>query len=297
MVKKSKIQNNYINLSDVMRVIIKEKIILFFILLISIITTHTYASFFITKKFSTHVIIKDPDVIFFNRINKFFENYSKVEIFKLKDYSENINSQILSNDNVSLFFNNNKNLKSSQINQISINKLMIDRKPIHNGFQLLYPEEVDGLKLLNEYILFVQSKIINEYNDTFDKLFTNYIEYLNYQKQIAERINLDFPQTYSNNEHISGVLKNNNDISINFQSYVNENYTSGTKVLSEKILISKKMKQSIGSNNFNYAIFLEKAARQSVHSPNLFKITFVGLIIGILMSCLLILFKLNKDKI
>jgi hypothetical protein len=286
MIKKSKIQNNYINLSDILMTAIKEKIILFFILLISIISAYTYSSFFITKKFSTHVIINDPDVIFFIRINKFLENYSKTEIFKYKDLSENINSQILSNDNVSLFLNNNKNLKSSQINQISINKLMTGRKSIHNGFQLIYPEGVDGLKLLNEYILFVQSKIINKYNEKINIVLTNYIEYLNDQKQIAERINLDFPQTYSNNEYNSVVLNNNND-----------NYTIGTKVLSEKILIAKKIKQSIASNNFNYNIFLEKATSQSVHSPNTIKITFVGLIIGVFIFCLLILFKLNKIKI
>lgn len=295
MIKKSKIQNNYINLSDILMTAIKEKIILFFILLISIISAYTYSSFFITKKFSTHVIINDPDVIFFVRINKFLENYSKTEIFKYKDLSENINSQILSNDNVSLFLNNNKNLKSSQINQISINKFMTGRKSIHNGFQLIYPEGVDGLKLLNEYILFVQSKIINKYNEKINIVLTNYIEYLNDQKQIAERINLDFPQTYSNSEYNSVVL-NNNNTSINSKE-LNDNYTIGTKVLSEKILIAKKIKQSIASNNFNYNIFLEKATSQSVHSPNTIKIYFVGLIIGVFIFCLLILFKLNKIKI
>jgi hypothetical protein len=264
--------------------------------LFSIISAYTYSSI-ITKKFSTHVIINDPDVIFFVRINKFLENYSKAEIFKYKDLSENINSQILSNDNVSLFLNNNKNLKSSQINQISINKLMTGRKSIHNGFQLIYPEGVDGLKLLNEYILFVQSKIINEYNEKIDIVLTNYIEYLNDQKQIAERINLDFPQTYLNSSNNSVVLNNNNNTSINSSKELNDNYTIGVKVLSEKILIAKKIKQSITSNNFNYTIFLEKATNQSVHSPNTIKITFVGLIIGLFISCLLILFKLNKIKI
>jgi hypothetical protein len=274
-------QDSYIDLNVLAKVIIKEKIILFFILLISIITALTY-SLLITKKFSTHVIINDPGNIFFVKINKILENYSNEEIFKIKDLSENINNEILSNNNISTFLSNNKNFQSSQINQISIKKLTIDRKLIPNGFQLIYTEKVDGLKLLNEYIQFTQSKIINDYNQKINIVLEYYIEYLNDQKKIAESIELELPFN-RNNSNYSGPL--------------DDKYAVGTKILSEKILIAEKVKQSIALNSLSYEIFFERASNQSLHSANKIKITFVGLLIGLFMSFLLILFKLNETKI
>ena len=109
---KKNIDNNEIDLGIVLKAIFQQKILITIIFLISIITAFTYSAS-IEKKFSTNVVINDPDFIIFNKINKAFEGYQKEDLFTMMNLNQSITNKILSRDTLLLFLDSKKNLKLS----------------------------------------------------------------------------------------------------------------------------------------------------------------------------------------
>jgi len=277
---KKNVKYTEIDLTFIVKIILQEKMLIIFTLLISLTTACIYSES-IEKKFSTSVIINDPDLIIFNKINKIFQNYQSDKIFTNKNFQESITNKILSKDTFFLFLDSKKNIKSSQKKNFNIKKLIYNKQEVPNGFELTYPELVNGVEIIRDYIIFVQLITINEYQKKIDEIFSNYIEYLNDQKNIAKSINLK-----------NSFVENLGLKSLEFF----DSYLEGENILSEKILITNRLKKSINENNLQYNIFFEKPSNQILNTPNQKKIIFIGLLIGSIVSFLLIFFKLNKNK-
>jgi len=277
---KKNVKYTEIDLTFIVKIILQEKMLIIFTLLISLTTACIYSES-IEKKFSTSVIINDPDLIIFNKINKIFQNYQSDKIFTNKNFQESITNKILSKDTFFLFLDSKKNIKSSQKKNFNIKKLIYNKQEVPIGFELTYPELVNGVEIIRDYIIFVQLITINEYQKKIDEIFSNYIEYLNDQKNIAKSINLK-----------NSFVENLGLKSLEFF----DSYLEGENILSEKILITNRLKKSINENNLQYNIFFEKPSNQILNTPNQKKIIFIGLLIGSIVSFLLIFFKLNKNK-
>jgi LPS O-antigen subunit length determinant protein (WzzB/FepE family) len=119
----------------------------------------------------------------------------------------------------------------------------------------------------------LKSTIENRINNTQDAL------------EVAKLINLENP-----------ILK-----SLDMQNQVvNEPealFYKGTKVLSQSIVIDKKLLQKLENDQFNYNPILDKGITLKINTISSYAFVAIGLFIGFILSCIIILFKSSlKNK-
>ena len=74
-------------------------------------------------------------------------------------------------------------------------------------------------------------------------------------------------------------------------------FYKGTKVLSQSIIIHKKLLQKLENDQFNYDLILDKGIVLKINTMSLYFYFLMGLFFGFFLSCIIIFFKsILKDK-
>ena len=149
-------------------------------------------------------------------------------------------------------------------------------------FSLTYPEILDGNKFLNEYIIYTNNIALKEFNKQNQFLVKNIIKLYEQNFNIALSIDLTNP------------LIQNTESDINSTAFMSAEPTSlfyqGTKVLEQRILNLKDLLKKF-ENDTKFNPILDSSI---ITDSNFIKVTwfpFYGLIIGILLSFMIAIFR------
>ena len=303
----SYITDDEIDLSDYIKSLWREKILVLSISIICGLLGYLYASFK-PEIFKVEIKLKNPPFQIFEPYNGLFEINNNINNININNNNNNnnINSgreqfisdfkiELLSLDNLESFvqesrdFDNFKAYLKSK--NITIKKHFKDKfgevkeKNLINvnKYFLVFAKELDGDIFLNNYVEFTKKKNITNFKKNLKMAIENKIAVHEQALEIATLINLENP-----------ILK-----SLDNQSQVvNEPealFYKGTKVLLQNIIYFKRLSQKVENDQFNYNPILDKASLpvfQNISPPLFFGF---ALILGFLLS-LVIIFLRNKLK-
>jgi hypothetical protein len=282
-------------LSNYLRKILKEKILIFFISIICGFLIFFYA-LDKEKKIYIDITIKDPpQELFEPYVFKFDINNINADSLKLRDkFISGFYSQILSIDTLVSYVEQNKEINNFK--EILKNKNMSSteyfkkerfvnfkekNKIISNKFILVLPEGVSGSFFLENYIEFAKSKYILEFKKILKLALENNITYYQSAITLAEKYQ-------SKNKSIIDIY--NEKYSANYLFHID------SEVLLSQISIAEKLIEKLNSDEFSYDHILEKPYTSSLSSRFFLYFNFLaGLIFGFFLS-LVIIFVKNTFK-
>jgi LPS O-antigen subunit length determinant protein (WzzB/FepE family) len=289
-----------IDLGDLVRTLWREKILILSISIICGLLGHLYESFnFKPEKFKTEITLKNPP-------SQLFEPYTHVFSNNNNNNNNNIAGQFISDfklnllslDNLKIFVEESRDLdtfkkylKSRNISakQYFVNKLGEEKVKniiIPNTYFLIFEKEIlDGNVFLNNYIEFIRKKNIIEFKKNLKLTIENRINNTEDALETAKLINLENP-----------ILKSPD----RQNQVVNEPealFYKGTKVLSQSIIIDKKLLQKLENDQFDYNPILDKGITLEINTTSSYAFVAIGLFIGFFLSCIIIFFKsASKNK-
>jgi hypothetical protein len=282
-------------LSNYLRKILKEKILIFFISIICGFLIFFYA-LHKEKKIYIDITIKDPpEELFEPYVFKFDINNINADSLKLRDkFISGFYSEILSIDTLVSYVEQNKEINNFK--EILKNKNMSSteyfkketlvnfkekNKIIPNKFILVLPEGVNGNFFLDNYIEFAKSKYILEFKKILKLGLENNITYYESAITLAEKYQ-------SKNKSIIDIY--NEKHSSKYLFHID------SEVLLSQISIAEKLIKKLDSDKFNYNHILEKSYTSSLSSWFFLYFNFLaGLIFGFFLS-LVIIFVKNTFK-
>jgi LPS O-antigen subunit length determinant protein (WzzB/FepE family) len=288
------ITDDEIDLGDLVRILWREKILILSISIIFGLLGYLYASFE-PEEFKIEIKIKNPPSQLFEPYTQVFTNNSNSN-----SNSNNITGQFISDfklkllslDNLEIFVEESRDLdifkkylKSRNIStkQYFVKKLGEVKEKnivIPNTYFFIFDKKIlDGNIFLNNYVEYVNKKNIIEFKKNLKLTIENKINKTDDAIQTAKLINLEHP-----------ILK-----SLDTQNYVvNEPealFYKGTKVLSQSIIIDKKLLQKLENDQFNYNLILDKGTALEINTKYSYSFFLIGLFIGFFLSCIIIFFK------
>jgi LPS O-antigen subunit length determinant protein (WzzB/FepE family) len=300
------ITDDEIDLGDLVRILWREKILILSISIICGLLGYLYASFE-PEEFQTDIKLKNPPFQLFEPYTHVFSNFNNNNNnnnINNNNINININNNIagqfisdfklnlLSLDNLKIFVEESldldifkKYLKSKNISakQYFVGKLGEAKEKniiIPNTYFLLFEKEIlDGNIFLKNYIEFTRKKNIIEFKKNLKSTIENRINNTKDALETAKLINLENP-----------ILK-----SPDRQNQVfNEPealFYRGTKVLSQSIIIDKKLLQKLENDQFNYNPILATGILLKINKISSNTFFSIGLFIGFILSCIIIFFK------
>lgn len=284
-----------VDLSNYLRKILKEKILIFSISIICGFLIFFYA-LYKEKEIYIDITIKDPpQELFEPYVFKFDISSINSDSQRLREkFISEFNEQILSIDNLVSYVEQNKEINNFKEilktkNMSSVEYFQKERlvnfkeknKIISNKFILVLPEGVNGSFFLDNYIEFAKSKYILEFKKILKLALENNITYYQSARSLAE--NYQFK-----NKSIMDI--NNEKYFSNYLFYID------SEVLLSQISITEKLIKKLNSDEFSYNHILEKSYNSSLSSPFFLYLSFLaGLIFGFFLS-LVIIFVKNTFK-
>lgn len=277
--KKTHIDDNDIDLIDLLKKFWSYKSYLIIITLFCLIISGIYSSIKV-KEFTSKIRLVSPN---FLPVNSPDLKYESGIINSEINYFINFNFYLKSTGNFSKFLIS-KNYQFENNEYIGI-------KEIQNtdNFSIIFTENIDGVKIFNEYIEFTKQKSRQNLIEKikFDNL--NMIKSLERSIKLAEKINLISPQILNmyTIDNARLPLKLLNDTS----------FYLGTTVLKELLEQQKNELAEIENLEFNHdPILLYPEASYKV-SSSLKNYLIKGLIIGLCISLLTIfLLIVSRDR-
>ena len=313
------IADDEIDLHELIKTLSREKILILSISIICGLLGYLYASFK-SEEFKIEFKIQYPPPQLFEPYTHLFANNSNnnnninnnnINNNNINNNSNNSNNNnnnnsnnvaqqfisvfklnLLSLDNLETFVEESrgldtfkKYLKSRNIStkQYFVNKLgEVKEKNIitPNTYFLVFEEKIlDGDIFLNNYLDFIKKKNITEFKKNLKLAIENRINYTQDSLEIAKLINLENP-----------ILKSPG----NQNQVVNEPeglFYKGTKVLSQSIIIDKKLLQKLENDQLNYNPILDKGIALEINTISSYAFFLIGLFIGFFLSCIIIFFK------
>jgi LPS O-antigen subunit length determinant protein (WzzB/FepE family) len=283
------ISDDEIDLGDLLRTLWREKILILSISIICGLLGCLYATFK-PEEFKTEIKLKSPP-------SQLFEPYTYQLINKnnnniAEQFISDFKVNLLSLDNLEIFVEESRDLdtfkkylKSRNISakQYFANKLREEKVKniiIPNTYFLVFEKEIlDGNVFLNNYIEFVKKKNNIEFKKNLKLTIENRIDNALDALEIAKLINLENP-----------ILKSPD----RQNQVVNEPealFYKGTKVLSQSIIIDKKLLQKLENDQFNYNPILATGISLKINTISSYAFFSIGLFIGFILSCIIIFFK------
>jgi LPS O-antigen subunit length determinant protein (WzzB/FepE family) len=305
-----------INLSDLIRVLSKEKILILFISIIFGLLGYLYGSFQ-PQFLKTEIKLKNPPIQLFEPYNYIIEKSKSPYICYNPNNPNNSNnpnnpnnsnnpnnlascitaqfisdfkSNFLSLDNLESFAEEKKKefdnfqryLKSKNI---TFKQYFTDNKfgevkekniVISNKYYLVFTKELDGNILFNNYVEFIKKKTVFELKKNL-KLSIE-IKIIDYQRALekAKVLDLENPILISRK---AGNQTVEEPVSL---------FYLGNKVLSQNIIHLKKMALQLENDQFNYNPILDKASQPKTISKSNINFVFYGIFLGIFFSILVI---------
>ena len=306
----SYLADDEIDLSDIIKSLWREKILILFISIICGLFGYLFASFQ-PQNFKTEIKLKNPPYQLFESYSYLINNNNQkttttttttiITIIKTTNVAEkffsDFNLNFLSLDNVESFVeesqgldNFKRYLKSKNITakKYFIDKLGIVKEKniiISNKYFLVFEKNLDGDIFFNNYAEFTKKKSIIEFKKNLKLRIEDSIYIYEQALEKAKLINLENP-----------ILKSP-DIRAPFNEPATLFYR-GSLVLTYDIINLKKLLQKLENDQFNYNLILDKASPPVLQntSSNLFFVS--GLVLGFLLSLVIIFLKnILKQKL
>ena len=286
------ITDEEIDLGDLVRTLWREKILILSIVIICALLGYLYESFK-PKEFKTEIKIKNPP-------SQLFEPYTHVFFSNNNNNNNNITGQFISDfklnllslDNLNIFVEESRDLdtfkkylKSRNISakQYFVNKLgeaKVTNIIIPNTYFLIFEKEIlDGNVLLNNYIEFIRKKNIIEFKKNLKLTIENRINNAQDALETAKLIDLENPILKSPDKQNQVV------------SEPEALFYKGTKVLSQSIIVDKKLLQKLENDQFNYNPIIDKGLVLKINTSLSNSFFLIGLFFGFFLSCIIIFFK------
>ena len=303
----SYLADDEIDLSDIIKSLWREKILILFISIICGLFGYLFASFQ-PQNFKTEIKLKNPPYQLFESYSYLINNNNQtttttttttITIIKTTNVAEkffsDFNLNFLSLDNVESFVeesqgldNFKRYLKSKNITakKYFIDKLGIVKEKniiISNKYFLVFEKNLDGDIFFNNYVEFIKKKSVTEFKKNLKLTIENRINSYEQALETAKLINLENP-----------ILKSLN----NQNQAVNEPedlFYKGSKLLSLEINYLKRLLIKLENEQFNFEIILDKASPPLLQNASVSLFFVSGLILGFLLS-LAIIFLRNVLK-
>jgi LPS O-antigen subunit length determinant protein (WzzB/FepE family) len=300
------ITDDEIDLADLLRTLWREKILILSISIICGLLGYLYSSFE-PEEFKIEIKLKNPPSQLFEPYNGAFitTNNSNSNTNNTNSNTNNTNNNsiaaqfisdlklnLLSLDNLEIFVEESRDLdifkkylKSRNIStkQYFASKLGEAKEKniiIPNTYFLVFEKKIlDGNIFFNNYIEFTSKKNITEFKKNLKARIENRINYTQDALETAKLINLENP--------ILKLPDRQNQI-------INEPETlfyKGSKVLTQSIVVDKRLLQKLENDQFNYNHILDKGIEVKINKTSSHSFFLMGLFIGFFLSCIIIFFK------
>jgi LPS O-antigen subunit length determinant protein (WzzB/FepE family) len=287
----SYLADDEIDLGDLLRTLWREKILILSISIICGLLGYLYVSFK-PEEFIIQIKIKNPPFHLFEPYTQVFTKNSNSNSNIAQEFISDFKLNLLSLDNLEIFVEESqdldtlkKYLKSRNIStkQYFAKKFVEEKEKniiISNTYSLVFEEEIlDGDIFLNNYLDFIKKKNITEFKKNLKLIIENRINDFQNALETAKLINLENP--------ILKSLGNQNQV-INEPEAL---FYKGTKVLSQSIIIDKKLLQKLENDQFNYNLILDKGIAIKINTTPSYSFFLIGLLIGFFLSFIIIFFK------
>ena len=154
-------------------------------------------------------------------------------------------------------------------------------------FFLIYPEEIDGAKILNDYVFYIKKKSEIDFHKIVQLSISSKIDIKKEAFEIAKKINLQYLKELKS----SATYSSNNEL-INNINYTNINYVT----LEQEIINLEKDLITIKEINLNFNPISQKSTPplKDTKLPNYF-IIISSILFGFFISTAIILFRLKKN--
>jgi LPS O-antigen subunit length determinant protein (WzzB/FepE family) len=282
------ITDDEIDLGALVRILWREKILILSISIICGLLAYLYGSLK-PVNFKKEIKLKNPPSQIFEPYTSIFtNNNNNIAGQFMSDFKLNF----LSLDNLEIFVEVSRDLdifkkylKSRNIStkQYFVNKLGEAKEKniiIPNTYFLVFEKKIlDGDIFLNNYSEFIKKKSITEFKKNLKFTIENRINNTENALETAKLINLENP-----------ILKSPDKQNL----VVNEPealFYKGTKVLTQSIIIDKKLLQKLENDQFNYNFILDKGTTFEINRKPPYFSFLIGLFIGFFLSCIIIFFK------
>jgi LPS O-antigen subunit length determinant protein (WzzB/FepE family) len=283
-------ESNEINLEESIKLIWKNKILVLFITIVFGLLGCLY-KFILYEEFRSIVSLKSPPPQLFISYNSFRE-YGQYNYYDKFNYDLDLN--LLSKDNLDEFISQSKikNEYYSKIKFFKFNKKysssldeaqnLEEKKKISyiaNSYFLIFPKEIQGDILLDNYIKFTKNKTLIELKKNIkEELEYSLLKY-NAHLNIALDLNLIEPAGFFGQP----FKIENQDLSL---------FSRGTKVLSQEIILINNLYKKLDDNLFDYNHILEKPSKPRIVEPfGTHVYLLLGLTIGFFLSLMIVFIK------
>ena len=253
----------------------KEKITIFITLVLSVLIALQFYAFS-PKRLKISITLVYPENYHFHNINilddlqyRYNQEIYNNEINRSREDFINIfQKKLFSKSNFSFY------LKEKKIDDFDFDfeKTIVNKKV--DNFFFIYPIEVKGIDIINNYILFVKDQTVKEYllnkKKIYERTIRRYVGAIEIAKEIELAETHKLPQT----------IKPSGEI-----------FFLGTKVLNKIIIQINKELSILEKYEFEYNPILETVQTgESMNKPK-FHYILGGLIIGFFLSLMIIFFR------
>jgi hypothetical protein len=287
--------DNEIDLRKIIKILLKEKILILSISLIFAVLGYVYSTFQ-PKIYKTTITIRDLPPYFLEHYDS-LTTKSQLAIqfndaFKLNLLSIDTLAQFIEEDDKMYDFKNHlkeKNISVREYFQSVAGKLKFEliihkKDDISKKYSITYSKLLIGESFLNNYISFVQQKTTEMLKAEITQNILNDIIIHQKHLEIAKKIDLEKPILGSG----LAISSFSNNIVTNEKNVL---FYQGTTVLSQKIIYLTELLNKTKNLTFNYSPILEQASRELLISkyPEIYIV--IALLIGFFLSLVTIYFK------
>ena len=286
------ITDDEIDLGDLLRTLWREKVLILSISIICGLLGYLYASFK-PEEFTTEIKLNNPPPQLFGSYTHIFtkNNNNNNNNNIAEQFTSDFKLNLLSLDNLEIFVEESRDLdtfkkylKSRNIStkQYFVNKLGEKKEKniiIPNIYFLVLDKKIlDGNIFINNYIEFIKKKTTIQLKKNLKLTIENRINNTQDALEIAKLINLENP-----------ILKSQGQNTVIYEPEAS--FYKGTKVLSQMIIIDKKLLQKLQNDQFNYELISNIGLPLKINTINSYFSFLIGLFIGFFLSCIIIFFK------
>lgn len=320
--KKTNLQDDEINLSEIILYFWKQKFLILFFSLTFLVAGFIYGMLQ-PKIYETDVTLRNtPETLFF-KYNLYLQ-----EKFE-KSFDKELKLNLLSFDNLLEFIEKNNKineLKSSlKENNIDIRKYFEEKLILKkNKYTFSFEKSFQGEDFLNDYVIFTKQKTEKIFKEQLITTINNKINYYKQNLKIAEKIELQDPMlkfildanngyalftiqkaekiSIELNEKLINMVANLEDIELkkliletfnrdySLPSLMRESnalFYDGTKILSQKLIYLNELKNDASNLTLNN-LLIEKASFPKQTSKSTLVFVVAGFILGLFVSLIII---------
>ena len=286
--------NDETSLADLIKSLLKEKVLILSISIICGLVAYLYASFQ-PLEFKTEIKLKNPPFQLFEpygyNFNNSNNNNNNLNNNIFEKFISDFKSNFLSSDNLQSFLEERREFDNFKVylklRNISAKMYFKDRISevkeknfiVPNKYSLVFTKELDVDIFLNNYVEFIKKKTLSETKKIFQLSIKYKINNLENALEKAKLINLEDPILRSMNQ-ANQVVNEPEDL-----------FYKGSKIISQELIYLKKLSIKLENDQFNYNAILDTASSPKLISKPKILLMFYGILFGLIFSIIIIFFK------